>query len=346
MFRLRGSLLCIVLVGCGSQATFPEEEFNDDPTKQPPTSSDDGGGATTSDTGTAADSEIAPPRDTGTVVEDATPPPPPGGECYREVWYPDASLAELKSAYSPSKWKTTALGALEKRYPDGFALLNAMKDDADLPRFASTGSFGALMESIDTMCHEEGHGWDFDSALKTPGKHVYWMRKDLALQAPKGLGFFARNELLSYITDDSTSLYDGTYLKGEQGTYDFIFLADEATQYINGLACVTTVGSEVKTYGTSFRDGAAAHLLYLEWYLNKARTKYASLYSKMKASSEWQKVIRYLWARGHFWTEASKPFPSFGIKDKQIWAKVNAKENLAEIEQFTGEKPDVVACKP
>jgi hypothetical protein len=335
----------LLLTACGSPSTFPEEEYND------PSGSDDTGSPSTEDTGstptsddTGTSDETAPPRDTGVPPADDGGPPP--SECYREIWNPDASLADLKSAYSSSKWKTTALSALEKRYPDGYALLFAMKDDADLPRFANTSSFPALMESIDTMCHEEGHGWDFNSALKTPGKHVYWMRKDLALQAPKALGFFARNELLSYITDDATSLYDGTYLKGEQGSYDFIFLAEEATQYINGLACVTTVGSEVKTYGTSFRDGAAAHLLYVQWYLNRARTKYPTLYGKMKASTEWQKVIRYLWARGHFWTEQSKPFPSFGIKDKQIWVKVNAKENLAEIEQFTGEKPEVVACKP
>jgi hypothetical protein len=109
---------------------------------------------------------------------------------------------------------------------------------------------------------------------------------------------------------------------------------------------VTTVGSETKVIGTSFRDGAAAHLLYLEWYLNKARTKYPALYTKMKESAELQKFVRYAWARGHFWTEASKIFPTFGIKDKQIWEKVNAKENLAEIEQFTGDPPAVVACKP
>lgn len=343
---MRLLFITLALLGCTAPSTFPGEEY--DPA------------AEESDTGTVVrdddaspvvdhDAEVLPDtgepsRDTGAPPSDTAPPPP--AECYREAWNPSASLADLRTGYSSTKWKATVFSALERRYPDGFALLDAMRDDPDLSRFASPSSFSSLMESIDTMCHEEGHGWDFNSALKTPGKHVYWMRKDLALQVPKGLGYFQRSELLGYIKDDATSLYDGTYLKGEQGTYDFIFLGDELTQYINGLACVTTVGSEVKTYGTSFRDGAAAHLLYLEWYLNKARTKYSALYGKMKASAELQKFVRYAWARGHFWTEESKPFPSFGIKDKQIWAKVNATDNLAEIELFTGDTPANVACKP
>ena len=342
LFTRLFTLLSLQLTACGSPTTFPPDE-SDEP------SADDSGSATLDTTPVAEDTnssdETTPSRDTAT--DDAAPAAdtaPP--ECYRELWNPSASLADLKSGYTSSKWKTTALEALNRRYPDGFALLDAMRDDADLPRFASTGSFASLMESIDTMCHEEGHGWDFNAALKTSGRHVFWMRKDLALQIPKTLGYFPRSELLPYIKDDATSLYDGTYLKGTQGSYDFVFLGDELTQYINGLACVTTVGSEVKTYGTSFRDGAAAHLLYLEWYLNRARTAHAPLYEKMKASPDLQKVVRYWWARGHFWTEASKPFPSFGIKDKQIWEKVNAKENLAEIQLFTGDSPATVACKP
>jgi hypothetical protein len=338
---MRFLLVTALLAGCASPA-FPGTDDGEEP------AADDDTGASRSDSGATVDETSAPSTDSeapnaDTAVADTTPPEP---ECYREAWNPSASLADLKSGYTSTKWRTTALEALNRRYPDGFALLDAMKDDADLSRFANPSSFPALMESIDTMCHEEGHGWDFNAALKTPGKHVYWMRKDLQLQVPKTLGYFARSELLTYIKDDATSLYDGTYLKGTQGSYDFIFLGDELTQYINGLACVTTVGSETKVIGTSFRDGAAAHLLYLEWYLNKARTKYPALYTKMKDSAELQKFVRYAWARGHFWTEASKIFPTFGIKDKQIWEKVNAKENLAEIEQFTGDPPAVVACKP
>jgi len=302
----------------------------------------------------AHDGGVTPVQDSAspssdTNVDPPPPPPPaadagPSGGCYSEK-YTSTSLADLKSAYSSGKWLSTSLEVLKRRYGDGYAILDAEKSDPQLPSFASPGSFGSLMESLDTMCHEETHGWDFDSALGTPGKHVYHLRADLAIKPPK-LAFFARNELLSYVTDGATSLYDGTYLTGEQGTYDFIFLADELTAYTNGLACVTALGDQISTYGTSFRDGAAAHLLYLQWYLNRARTAHTSVYDKMKADPEWMRFVRFSWARVHFWTAASKPYPTFGIKDAAIWVKINKPENLAEIEKFTGESPASVACKP
>ena len=96
----------------------------------------------------------------------------------------------------------------------------------------------------------------------------------------------------------------------------------------------------------SIRDGAASHLLYLEWYLNRARTAHTALYDQMKASPELQKFVRYEWARGHFWTNVAQAYPSLGIDDKTIWSHVNEPANLMEIQLFTGEDPAVVACSP
>ncbi|MGZ3473714.1 MAG: hypothetical protein ACXWUG_04910, partial [Polyangiales bacterium] len=301
----------ILLAGCGDTIGLPpiDESTESETGAEDALSVEDSASAPIEDT---ALEDVAPPNDAAPPAKDAAP------SCYQETWFPSAKLDALRAAYSSSKWKESVLAALKARYPDGFALVDAMKNDPDISGFATPDSWSSLMESIDTICHEEGHGWDFDNALKTPGKHTYWMRKDLVLPIPKDLGYFARNELESYITDDATSLYDDTYLTGEQGSYDFVFLAEELTQYINGLACVTTVGTEVDTYGTSFRDGAAAHLLYLEWYLNRARTSHAGLYAKMKASPEVQKLVRYVWARAHFWTAQSKHFKTFGIKDEAI----------------------------
>ena len=314
----------------------------DDAGRPPPTGRD---GGTNS-----GDDAVTPPPESDSGATDAVAPPadavpPPSGGCYSEAYTKD-SLADLKSGYSSSKWLSTSLEVLKRRFGFGNAILEAEKSDPQLAGFKDSSSWGALMESMDTMCHEETHGWDFDTALSLSGKHAYHMRVDLVIEPPKFSDFFARNELLSYITDSATSLYDSTYLKGEQGTYDFIFLGDELTAYTNGLACVTALGDQISTYGTSFRDGAAAHILYLEWYLNRARTAHPTVYAKMKADPQWMKFVRFSWARVHFWTEASKPYPTFGIKDAEIWVKVNKAENIGEIEKFTGESPASVACKP
>jgi len=307
----------------------------------------DAGPTPDQETSVGPEDDAAPPTDTGSAPVDSGSPTADSGPagCYREVFDGTVSLADLKGSYDSSKWLATSLEVLRRRYADGHGILDAMKSDPQLSEFADKGSWAGLMTSIDTMCHEETHGWDFETSLKTPGKHAFWLRKDLALEAPTAMGFFARSELVPMLGDSGTAMYDETYLIGDSGTDDFVFLADELNAYINGLACATALGSEITTT-ISFRDGAAAHLYYLQLYLKKARTSYATLYAKMKASPEWMKFVRYEWARGHFWTEASKPFPNFGINDKKIWGKVNLAENLSEIELFTGDKPDVVACKP
>ena len=341
-------VLASSLTGCLGEVVG----INDDPDPLPDTGARDGGRPPAHDTGTRPDPNDAvappPPADTGVTDTGAPPPPPPadgGTPCYRETYDGKVSLADLKSSYSSTKWKATAFDALGRRYADGAGILEAMKTDPDLSRFADPSSFSALMESVDTMCNEETHGWDFDDALKTPGKHSFWFRKDLKISAPTGLSFFKRSELLTFVKDDATAMYDSTYLTGEQGTYDFIFLADELTAYTNGLACVTALASEIKST-ISFRDGAASHLLYLEWYLQRARTGYPSLYSAMKASPDWMKFVRFAWARGRFWLGESAGFPNFGIKDKEILAKVDDPKNLGEIEKFTGQSAAEVACHP
>lgn len=292
---------------------------------------------------------VGPDADAGTTPADAgldtrspASPTDSGTPCLAEAFDGAASLADLKSSSTPSNWLPTVLSTLERRYPDGHALLEAMKSDPDLARWPKTSSWSALMASIDTMCHEETHAWDFAQS-KTSATHVYWMRKDLAIEVPTGLGFFPRAEILSMVGDADTSLYDGEYLKGELGKEDFVFLADELTAYINGLACSTSVASEI-TETSSLRDGPTAHLYYLELYLKRARTVYPALWAKMKASPEWVRFVRWAWARGHFWMKASEPYPHLAIHYPKIRPFVDAQQG--EIELFTGQKADEVACHP
>lgn len=273
------------------------------------------------------------------------------GTCYAEEFDAGSDLSDLESSYAPQHWLDGMLGVLERRHPDGFSLMDQMKTDPwllqDFPTYFELDTWEGMIFAVDTACHEETHGWDYEHALHTPGSHMFYLRDDLSITAPK-LSFFPRNELLSYVQQGGsvTSIYDD-YLVGEQGTYDFVALADEINAYINGLACATTVGDQFSDgYSVSYRDGVAAHMLFLLYYLKHARTSYPSLYAQWKADASWTMFVRYSWARARFWTQTSQPFSFYGIDDAVIWARVNEPENLVEIEQFTGEAPDAVACHP
>jgi len=260
------------------------------------------------------------------------------------------SLADLQSGYQGSQWLPTMIDVLNRRYSNGWYVMDQMKNDPWLansfPQWFNLGSWGGMIESIDTACHEETHGYDFDQAMNYSNKHLYYMGSNLEVVATK-LNFFARNQIYNQVTQGGsvTSMYDSTYLTGTQGSYDFIFLADELTAYINGLACATVVGDHL-TQGGSFRDGAAAHLYYLQVYLRVARTQYSSLYNQWKADPDWQQFVRFSWARGHYWTDVSMQFGQLGINDAAIWNRINDPSNLSEIQLFTGDTPSVVACTP
>ena len=270
--------------------------------------------------------------------------------CYVEGYDLTSSLSDLQSSYSAAQWLPTMLEVLSRRYENGHQLMSAMQTDpwltSSFPGYFDLGSWGGLMESIDTACHEETHGWDFDTSLSTSGKHTFYLGANLHLEAPE-LAFFSRSEILSYVQQGGsvTAMYDSTYLTGTQGSYDFVFLADELTAYTNGLACATAVADQLSN-GHSYRDGVAAHVLYLLYYLQHARTQYPSLYSQFKASSEWQAFVRYSFARARFWTDVANGYASLGINDAAIWNRVDQPGNLAEIEHFTGQTAAVVACTP
>ena len=117
-----------------------------------------------------------------------------------------------------------------------------MKDDPQLPGFVDSSSFAALMESLMTMVHEETHGWDYEMALGS-ADFAYFLRADLTFTPPKIDGF-PRGEIYAMVEGGGTSLYDGTYLTGTQGTYGWYELLDEANCYINGMAAPAPGGGD------------------------------------------------------------------------------------------------------
>ena len=262
--------------------------------------------------------------------------------CYSEAYDPMAPIGDLKTGFQGWNWLPTALGILERRYPTGHFILDAEQNDYQLEYFVDTSSWEDFVWSLDTMVHEETHGWDFEHSQY--GSHVYALTDALHLEVPE-LQTWPRNTIPQYIHDGSTSMYDQTYLTGEQGTYDAIFLFDELTAYGNGLATLTAVHEEIPP-SISARDGLAAHLLYLELYLKAGREHYPQMYAALKANAAWQKLVRYEWARGHFWDGQAKPYTNLTIDADAIWAHVNEPANLDEIQQFTGQLPSEVACHP
>jgi hypothetical protein len=292
--------------------------------------------------------------DAGTTAHDAaaddgaSPPPPEGGAntdaggCYSEPYDPNVNVADLAGAYTSGAWLSSSLTTMQRRYPTGYFVLNAEQADPQLPSFADPSSWSALMESLMTMVHEESHGWDFDHAQGTD--HPYVLTDSLQISLPP-LTTWPRSDIVQYITDASTQQYDQTYLQGTQGTYDAIFLFEELNAYCNGLAAITAVGDQMLQQ-ISARDGVAAHLYYLELYLRAGRTAHATDYAAIKADPTWMKLVRYEWARGHFWDGQAKPNPQLDIASAPIWAHVDDPTNLDEIQQFTGQTPDAVACHP
>jgi hypothetical protein len=271
-------------------------------------------------------------------------PAPDLGEppCYAEVFTPTPLLDDLATAYTPPKWLATALEALKRRLPDGYALLDVMKSDPQLAYFVDAGSFPGLMQSLMTACHEETHRWNDGQGTGT--QLAFWVGPSLVVKPPRSKSF-ARSEILSMVSGNATQTYDDTYLVGPPGSYDFIALADELNAYTNGLACLTSVADQFA--GTvPGRDGAVTHLYYLELYLKRARMFHPAVYQTLKADNEWQRFVRTAWARVHFWDKASQAHSHLGVADKTIWGLVNTPANLMEIELYTGQKPADVACHP
>jgi hypothetical protein len=252
------------------------------------------------------------------------------------------NIADLASSYASDAWLATSLTTMQRRYPTGYFVLNAMRTDPQLPQYVDASSWSALMSSLMSMLDGETTGWDFDNA--SASAHPYVITDALQISVPAATTW-QQGEILQYITDAATQTYDQTELQGQQGTYDAVFLFDALNSACNGLAAATAVADQI-TLGISARDGVAAHLYYLELYLRAGRTAHATQYAAIKADPGWQKIVRYEWARGHFWDGQAAPHAPLQIAAAPIWAHVDEAANLNEIQLFTGESPDAVACHP
>jgi hypothetical protein len=265
-----------------------------------------------------------------------------GAPCYSEPYFPTANVADLAAGFDGSNWLEASITTMQRRYPTGYFVLNAEQNDPQLPQFVDASSWSALMSSLLTVLDAETAGWDFDNA--SANAHPFVILDTMKITAPS-LTTWAQGEILQYITDAATQTYDQTELGGQQGTYDGIFLFDAINSAANGLAAATAVGDQVP-FGIPARDGVAAHLYYMELYLRAGRTSHPAEYAAIQTDPGWQQLVRYEWARGHFWDGQAKPNANLQIAVSPIWANVDAAAALDEIQEFTGEAPDAVACHP
>jgi len=285
----------------------------------------------------------------------STPKPPPshtdagtggspdaGAPCYSEAYDPNASLSDLASGYSGNDWLSASLETMHRRYPTGYFVLGAMQSDPQLPQFVDASSWPALMTSMWSALNAETGGWDFDHA--SASSHPIVIVDTMTITVPV-LTTWAQGEILQYITDTSTQTWDQAELQGQEGTYDGIFLFDDANSACTGLAASTAVGDQL-TSPIPARDDVAAHLYYMELYLRAGRTAHATEYAALKTDASWQKLVRYEWARGHFWDAQARPNANLQNSAAPIWAHIDDPTNLDEIQLFTGQSPDVVACHP
>jgi hypothetical protein len=308
------------------------------------------GGASSSggavDAGSGGDAATHPPhadagrnRDGGSSSGGGTDAAP---ACYSEPYDPHANIADVASAFGGSNWLTSALTVMQRRYPTGYFVLNAGQHDPQLPQFVDASSWSAFMGSMMTMLDVETGQWDFDNASATA--HPFVILDSMQISVPV-MTTWQQGEILQYITDASTQSYDQTELQGQEGTYDGVFLFDDVDCAAEGLATATTVGDQL-TYALPARDGVAAHLYYMELYLKDGRTNHAADYAAIKGDPSWQKIVRYEWARGHFWDAQATPNANLQLAAAPIWTHIDDPANLQEIQLFTGESPDAVACHP
>jgi len=305
----------------------------DDDDATPPIDDDDAG---------PDDDDTTPPADDDDVMpddDDATPPP--GPYCYSETVSSTASLADLVSGYSSWDWEDTVFEVTARRYPSGNLLLTQTQADPWFGAFVDPSSFNSLMDSLGTMLHEQTHYWDYDHALFEV-YFGYFVNEDWQPQ-PNFFDGFPRSEILSMLPDDSTAMYADTYLTGDQGTYGFMELLDELNCYINGLAGLSLVG-EYMPWGTSARDGAVAFMLYLELYLQRARTVYPSLHAQICGDPELTDLMLVQWLRMHWFLDISEAFPELGIYDDAIEVHLYAPGNQSEIELCTGHPLQASPC--
>jgi hypothetical protein len=266
--------------------------------------------------------------------------------CYSEPLDPDADVSDIVQSYGGAGYKDAVIEAMARRYPAGGYLLEARRDDPYWAQFSDPNSWAGMVGWLDTLVHEQTHLFNAYHAIDVGESASLYMREDMILYLPAEQGF-ARGDILSDLPPAlAQSIYADTYLTGEQGQRGFGALLDETACYVNEVPGMAVFGEFYPGAGLSLRDGAAAMLVFVEFYLRRARTQDPDFYAWAQAQPAYVDAVRLLWLRAQFFYEAvGDDFPSLGISDAEYRAEAEREENLGELRLFTGAQLEAGPCE-
>ncbi|MCR9161351.1 MAG: hypothetical protein ACE37F_12170 [Nannocystaceae bacterium] len=257
--------------------------------------------------------------------------------CYSEPLDPSADVSDIVQSYGGPGYQQAVIEAMRRRYPAGADLLEAQQDDPYWAQFSDSNSWQGMVEWLDTLVHEQTHLFNAYHAIDVGQSASIYMRQDLIVYLPPEQGF-ARGEILAELPAVmQQSIYADTYLTGSQGQRGFGPLLDETSAYVNEVPGLAVFGEYYPGFGLSLRDGAAAMLVFVEFYLRRARTQYPGFYAWAQSQPAYVEAVQLLWQRAQFfYEEVGDHHPNLGISDAEYRAEAEREENLDELRMFTG----------
>jgi len=357
---IRALVVSLLMVACGPPA----------PSNSGSRSSRDAGNASGStDSGAAVqDAGSTPIVDSGVPAVDAGAVGPDSPlideQCldgqYRETLpTPEVDLTEVTQSYSPANWRAYVEGALRRRYPLGWtiveqALIEAPEQLGDcMDAFIRDQSSPSAIDSqIGTFVHECGHFLDIGLGW-SQGRNIYYVREDLTISCAqgdtterRGLTFARsriRNDRFSgerppCDRGDNCDTYANIYLNGnpdddnfDSGDQGFNMLMEEAFQYVNSIATNYALNDRYRG-SISGRDGILTNLWWVQRYLHMAREDYPGAYEFILSDPCWRESILTLWGRAWLYLGLTEDMDQLGIRDDAIKTLVEDQDLLAEIE--------------
>lgn len=336
MPTIRLLVLCLA-VACSDSglATVSEGDLTGRGGELPPTPDapeETPGKGTVTTPGKETDPETTPPE---------TTPTEPPADCWWEPMDTSVSVADIRSGFRATTALDDALEVMDRRWPAGSELLREMSHDPYIDIFLEESSWGAMMESLMTVVHEETHGYDYENSIY-PARFSLYIQENQTLTMD-WIDGFPRSRIADRVEGDATDLYDSLYLVGTQGTYGFAELLDETNCYINGLGGAVA-GWDGLPYTMSASDGPIAFLYFIALYLEEAQAEDPRLYDQLRNDPDVQEILEIFWLRTHFFLEFSDPVPALGIEDQRIRALLY--DHQQTWEDFLGKELDASPCLP
>lgn len=327
------------MTGAGDAGGTSDSDSDAEPTGGGPGSGPGTSGATASGGETDDDeSDSTGGEETGTSDPTASTESDGGDPlCYSEPLDPDADISDIVNSYGGPGFQDAVIEAMNRRYPAGAYLLQEQRDDPYWTQFSDPNDWGGMVNWLDTLVHEQTHLFNAYHAIDVGESAALYMREDLILYLPPEQGF-ARSQILADLPPAlAQSIYADTYLTGDQGSRGFGPLLDETAAYVNEVPGMSVFGEYFPGAGLSLRDGAAAMLVFVEFYLRRARTQDPNFYAWAQSQPAYVEGVQLLWQRAQFFYEAvADDHPSLGISDAEYRAEAELEANLDELRMFTG----------